>query len=160
MSSLVAGDTNAVTDIFVATGSTITRVLGNGAVQSNCTSQRASVSADGRFVAFDSCASNLVADDTNGLSDVFVLDRSTGTLTRASVSSTESQGSGPSFSSAISPNGQFVAFLSQAADLAGGSGATHVFLRDLLNGNTFLVSRASGASRRAGHVRRASERRQ
>ena len=67
-------------------------------------------------------------------------------MTRASLSSTETQGNGPSFSSAISPNGQFVAFLSQAADLAGGSGAIHVFLRDLLNGNTFLVSRADGAA--------------
>ncbi|AMY12469.1 hypothetical protein LuPra_05744 [Luteitalea pratensis] len=146
VSSLVAGDTNLVSDIFIATGSTVARILGNGAVQSNCASQRASVSADGRFVAFDSCASNLVADDTNGLSDVFVLDRSTGTLTRASLSSTETQGNGRSFSSAISPNGQFVAFLSDAADLAGGSGAIHVFLRDLLNGNTFLVSRADGAA--------------
>ena len=66
VSSLVAGDTNVVSDIFIATGSTVARVLGNGAVQPNCTSQRASVSADGRFVAFDSCASNLVAGDTNG----------------------------------------------------------------------------------------------
>ena len=117
VSSLVAGDTNAVTDIFVATGAlTITRVLGNGGVQPNCASQRASVSADGRFVAFDSCASNLVAGDTNGVSDVFVLDRNTGTVTRVSVSSAEAQANGPSFSSAISPNGQFVAFLSQATE--------------------------------------------
>jgi hypothetical protein len=146
VSSLVPGDTNGVTDVFVWTPGGVTRVLGNGSAQSNCSSQRPSVSFDGRYIAFDSCASNLVAGDTNGLSDVFVYDRTSQTVTRVSVSSTETQGSGPSFSSAISPNGQYVAFLSQAADIAGGSGATHVFLRDIANGNTFLVSRADGVA--------------
>jgi hypothetical protein len=96
-------------------------------------------------VSFDSCASNLAAGDTNNASDVFVLDRSTGTITRVSVASDESQGAGASFSSSISPNGQYVAFLSQASNLAsGGTANTHAYLRDLVNGNTYLVSRASG----------------
>ncbi len=147
VATLVAGDANSASDIFIASGGAVARVLGNGSVEPNCTSQRASVSADGQRVAFDSCASNLVAGDTNNVSDVFVLDRGTGTVTRVSVSTASAQGLGPSFSAAISPNGQFVAFLSQAPNLATGSTAnTHVYLRDLDTNTTYLVSRASGVS--------------
>ncbi len=145
LATLVAGDTNAASDIFIASGGAVARVMGNGSVQSNCTSQRASVSANGQLVAFDSCASNLVANDTNNVSDVFVLDRNSGVVTRISVSTAGTQGTGPSFSASISPNGQFVAFLSQAPNLATGSSSfTHVYLRDLSTNTTYLVSRASG----------------
>ncbi len=125
VATLVPGDTNSVSDIFIAAGGAVTRVTGLGGAQTTCASQRASVSSDGRFVTFDSCASNLVAGDTNNVSDVFLLDRNTGIVSRVSVSSAEVQAvGGPSFSSAISPNGQYVAFLSSAINLDGGGGAT------------------------------------
>ena len=147
LATLVAGDTNSVGDIFVVAGGATTRISGLAGAQTNCTSQRPSVSADGRFIAFDSCASNLVAGDANGTSDVFLLDRLSNTVTRLSVSSAEAEANGASFSATVSPNGQFVAFLTQATNLQGSIGVgTYVALRDVVNGNTFIVSRATGAS--------------
>jgi Tol biopolymer transport system component len=153
--TLVPGDTNSVADIFVVAGGVVTRVTAAGGVQTTCSSQRASVSATGQFVTFDSCASNLVAGDTNSTSDVFLLDRNTGTVTRVSVSSTELQGvGGPSYASAISPNGQFVAFLSGAVNLDGAASGTNVYLRDIAAGNT---PRLAHACRCGVVVRRASQ---
>src|SRR5881397_3991739 len=65
--------------------------------QANAASTGPSVSSDGRYVAFVSWASNLVAGDTNGARDVFVKDRSTGAITRVSVSGGGAQASGDSF---------------------------------------------------------------
>ncbi len=148
LATLVPGDTNAISDIFIAAGGTITRVVGVGGAETTCASQRASVSGSGQFVVFDSCASNLVAGDTNSASDVFLLDRNSGVVSRVSVSSGGAQAvGGPSFSSAISPNGQFVAFLSSAVNLGGGTpGLTYVFIRDLVAGQTHLVSRATNGT--------------
>ena len=77
------GDTNGSPDVFVRdrqTGTTQRVSVGPGGVQGNGdSSQRPSISADGRFVAFSSDASNLVPGDTNGVDDVFVRDRQTGT---------------------------------------------------------------------------------
>ena len=75
------------------------------------------ISADGRYVAFESRASNLVAGDTNGVSDIFVHDRETGVTERVSVDSSGNQGNGRSTMPAISANGRFVAFESAASNL-------------------------------------------
>ncbi len=145
IATLVAGDTNILTDVFVAAGGTVTRVVGVGGAQPTCPSQRPSLSATGQFMSFDSCANNLVSGDANGESDVFVYDRIAQTVTRVSVSSAGVEGNRASFSSAISPNGRFVAFLTQATNLDGSvSNGTYVALRDLSTGSTFLASRASG----------------
>src|SRR5437762_9436234 len=73
-----------------------------------------SLSADGRFVAFSSLATNLVPGDTNGVADVFVHDRQTGATERVSVDSAGLQGNGASAEPALSGNGRFVAFYSGA----------------------------------------------
>ena len=70
---------------------------------------RPTLSADGRYVAFDSSASNLVPGDTNGVSDVFVYDRQTDTIERVSVAADGTQGNGKSYSR-ISADGRYVAF--------------------------------------------------
>jgi hypothetical protein len=71
-----------------ASSPTIERVsIGTGGIQANNTSEAPAISADGRFVAFESGASNLVAGDTNGLGDVFVHDLATGVTERVSVGS-------------------------------------------------------------------------
>ncbi len=90
-----------------------------------------SISAGGRFVAFDSEASNLVAGDANGSFDVFVRDRRTGTTTRMSLSSAGAEGNGGSFVPSISADGRFVAFLSGASNLVAGdlNGSFDVFVR-------------------------------
>ncbi|MGI8671690.1 MAG: hypothetical protein ACR2LU_03685 [Luteitalea sp.] len=144
--TLVPNDTNNFADVFISSGGVVSRILGPGGVQPNCGSQRASVSADGRYVTFDSCANNLVAGDTNNVNDVFRYDTIGGALVRVSVATDGSQGVGPSFSSAISSNGQYVAFLSSSTNLVAGASGTQVYLRDVTNGTTFLVSRASGVS--------------
>lgn len=79
-----------------------------------------SISADGRFVAFTSRASNLVAGDNNGVGDVFVHDRQTGQTTRVSISFNGEEGNGESGLSSISADGSFVAFESLASNLVAG----------------------------------------
>src|SRR5512133_470925 len=98
-------------------------------------------SPDGRFVTFDSEASNLVSGDTNGFSDAFVRDRSTGQTTRVSVSSTGEQGNDESFD-AVSADGNLVAFDSFASNLVPGdtNRDQDVFVRNLTTGETTRVS--------------------
>ena len=107
--------------------------------QANATSERASLSSDGRYIAFQSTATNLVPGDTNGVSDVFVHDRLTGTTERVSVDSSGAQADGAStlgsiqtFTYAISGDGRHVVFRSSATNLVAGdtNGAFDVFLRD------------------------------
>ena len=89
-SNLVEGDTNGTEDIFVrdlVTGITERVNISPSGEQANGDSSAPSVSADGRYVAFASFATNLVDNDTNGQGDVFVHDRSTGEVERISISS-------------------------------------------------------------------------
>ena len=90
------------------------------------------VSSDGAFVAFVSDASNLSPDDTNGLSDVYVLDRAASVMTRVSVGPGGAQADGPSSEPVVSNNGQFVAFVSEATNLVldDGNGVADIFVHD------------------------------
>lgn len=103
---------------------------------------RPAVSANGRFAAFESQATNLVAGDTNGCSDVFVHDRTTGQTTRVSVRSDEHQGNAWSGRPSVSADGRFVAFASLASNLVpgDGNGRQDVFLHDRAGGVTSMVS--------------------
>ncbi len=100
----------------------------------NADSGRAYVSADGRYVAFESEADNLVAGDTNGVSDVFIRDLVGGWLHRVSISTGDVQADGASgvHGVAVSANGDFVAFASRANNfVAGHTGAFNdIFVRD------------------------------
>src|SRR5947209_5741595 len=103
--------------------------------QGNGGSNDPAISADGRFVAFGSVASNLVAGDTNAVSDVFVRDRKTGKTRRVSVDSHGAQGNGATFLPAISADGRFVAFDSSASNLVAGdtNAASDLFVRGRLH---------------------------
>jgi Tol biopolymer transport system component len=147
-SNLVAGDTNGKQDIFVQdrqTGQTTRVSVASDGAQGNGDSGQPVISADGRFVAFYSSASNLVPGDTNGVEDVFVHDRLTGQTTRVSVASDGAQGNGPSWGPSISGDGRFVAFESRASNLVPGdtNDTTDVFVHDRLTGQTMRVSVAS-----------------
>ena len=86
--TLVGGDTNGATDVFLRDRSTgeLTRVsVSTSGDEGNDASSYPSISRDGRHIIFSSCASNLVADDTNGVCDVFVRDRVLGTTVRVSL---------------------------------------------------------------------------
>jgi LPXTG-site transpeptidase (sortase) family protein len=118
--NLVDGDTNGAMDIFLRDlqTNTTTRIsVGMNGVQENGASYSPAISADGRYVAFISAASNLVAGDTNGQRDTFVYDTQTRTTTRVSVASNGVQANDESRSPAISANGLYAAFVSAASNL-------------------------------------------
>src|SRR5439155_1754636 len=153
--NLVAGDTNGATDVFVhdrQTGTTERVSVASDGTQGNAASAGAALSADGRFVAFHSYATNLVAGDTNGATDVFVHDRQTGTTERVSVSSGGTEGNGFSAAPALSADGRFVAFHNTATNLVAGdtNGKTDVFVHDRQTGTTERTSVASDATQGNG----------
>ena len=147
-SNLVLSDTNDAEDIFVRdllTGQTSLVSVASDGTQGNSDSRWPSISADGRYVAFDSYASNLVLSDTNGYIDVFVHDRLTGETERVSVASNGIQGNEDSGGSAISADGRYVAFVSCTSNLVNGDTNgyypyTDVFVRDRALGTTERVS--------------------
>ena len=121
--NLVSGDTNGSGDIFVRdrqAGTTTRMSVSNTGVQGNGGSYGPAVSWDGRYVAFYSAATSLVSGDTNGALDVFLRDRQLGVTTRVSVDSAGDQGNGASSAPAISADGRYVAFYSEATDLVSG----------------------------------------
>lgn len=102
-----------------------------------------SISANGRYAAFASAASNLAAGDTNGVRDVFVRDRQTDTTTRVSVSTGGTQGNNDSFEPEISADGSAVVFTSRGSNLVAGdtNGVADVFAHDMITGTTSRVDR-------------------
>jgi hypothetical protein len=142
-------DTNGTNDAFVRdlkTGTTtLVSINQAGTASGNRNSGDSgpgAITPDGRFVLFESNASDLVANDTNGTTDAFVRDLQTGTTTLVSINQVgTASGNGQSFPRGITPNGRFVMFESAATDLVttpdnnGG-----VFVRDLKTGTTTLVT--------------------
>ena len=122
-------------------------VAGDG-TPGDADSGSASISNFGRYVAFSSLADNLVSGDVNGRSDVFVRDRTAGTTTRVSVSSSGTEGNDDSTAPAISGDGRWVAFTSSASNLVTSDvpGSGDVFLFDRNNGTTTRVSTGVGGS--------------
>jgi Tol biopolymer transport system component len=143
--NLVAADTG-YQDVFVrdrVLGVTERESVDSSGVAANTDSYEPSISADGRFVAFESSATNLVPGDTNGMRDVFVHDRLSGVTERISVSSSGGQGDLDSFGPAsVSADGNFVVFGSFATNFAtlDLNLALDVFVRDRVTGQTTLVS--------------------
>jgi len=111
--------------------------------QANNESWDPAISNDGRFVAFTSMASNLVPDDTNNSYDVFLYDRQEDTTTRVSEATSGAQGNGPSMNPAISGNGRFIAFETEATNLSvklDRNGNQDVYVHDRLRGTTNRVT--------------------
>jgi Tol biopolymer transport system component len=152
--NLVPGDTNNETDVFVRdrrTGKTERASVGPNGIQGNSppwsfSPGSSALSADGRFVAFGSDATNLVPGDTNGEADVFVHDRRTRKTERVSVGPGGGQGNGESFSPSLSADGRFVAFQSYATNLVPGdtNNTSDVFVRDRRTSTTERVSVGPG----------------
>jgi Tol biopolymer transport system component len=174
--NLVSGDTNNFRDIFVhdrQTGQTTRVSVASDGTQSNQHSYNPSISADGRYVAFESEATNLVSGDTNNHQDIFVHDRQTGQTTRVSVASDGTQANDYSYNPSISADGRYVAFISYASNLVGGDtepptqpsttslpnnpaskvtgGVSQVFVHDRQTGATTLVSVAIDGSEGNDH---------
>ena len=149
-SNLVNADTNGYPDIFVHDRLThlTTRVSiatdGTQAISGEhgfLMGRKPAISADGRFVAFSSLATNLIQDDTNGFRDIFVHDRQTKQTTRASIHSNGSQAQSSSDFPDISANGRFVVFQSDAPNIiSGGSAELGIYLHDRLTKQTVLAN--------------------
>lgn len=153
--NLVSGDTNGVSDIFlkdVQTGQ-ITRVSTNSSgVEAVGGSVSAAISSDGRYVAFQSAADNLVENDTNEDDDIFLKDLQTGQVTRVSTDSAGNQASSGGIVPAISGDARYVVFESNAGDLVAGdtNGAFDIFLKDTHSGMTWRVSTDSNSAQANG----------
>ncbi|MEK6328471.1 MAG: hypothetical protein AABM66_13250 [Actinomycetota bacterium] len=154
---LVKGDGNYFFDIFVRDrkrGETTRVSVSSARAVPNSDSGFPSISANGRFVAFASLASNLVGGDRNHAPDIFVHDRRLGETTRVSVSSAGAEGNDRNLLPAISANGRFVAFFSDSTNLIPDdhNGITDYFVRDLKRGQTTRVSVSStGAEQTPGN---------
>lgn len=147
-SNLVAGDTNYTMDIFtyeLSTFETKRVSVSSSGGQANAASYYPDVSADGRYIAFQSDATNLVPGDTNGKPDIFVRDRIAGTTIRASVASDGTQGNNRSELPAISADGRYVAFQSGSTNLVLGDTNSRydIFVRDIQTGQTIIASLTS-----------------
>lgn len=154
-SNLVSGDTNGFGDVFLKdlqNGNTmlLSRSAAGGATDGS--SGNTAISADGRVVAFDSSATNVVSGDTNGASDIFVRNLATGALQRASTDASGAQGNGSSISASLSADGRYVCFESYASNLVAGdtNGTGDVFVKDLAEGSVTLVSQAADGTRGSG----------
>jgi LPXTG-site transpeptidase (sortase) family protein len=141
--NLVANDTNVYWDVFVhdrTTGATTLVSVNSAGDQAADYVGNPSISADGRYVEFQSSSADLVTDDTNGYSDIFVHDRHTGLTTRVSVTSSGAQATGGwngSFPGVISAGGRYVVFQSEATNLIANDvngPATDIFIHDYLGG--------------------------
>ena len=153
--NLVPGTSNAHPDVLLAdvtTGViTLVSVSTNGG-EANGGAYTPKLSGDGRFVAFSSLATDLVAGDTNQSMDVFVRDMLNGSTERISVATGGSQLNADSSDGSISGDGRFVAFKSDASNAIANdtNGAPDIFIRDRLLGTTTLVSASSAGQQLAG----------
>lgn len=138
-SNLVTDDPNGFTrDVFLhdrATDETTLLTPGGSA-----TSTRARITGPGEYVVFQSWANNLVPDDKNRSSDIFVVDIDTGGLERVSVGTDGAEANGGSTNPSITDDGRLVAFYSAATNLVDDGGGAGYFVRDRSTGATMRVS--------------------
>src|SRR5262249_28500497 len=136
-SNLVPDDRNANSDVFLrdrSTGTTTRLSITNEGTEASGRSVQPSMSADARYVGFQSSASNLVSGDDNNHDDIFLYDRVAAVARRVSISSTGMQSNGVSFAPRLSPDGRYVGFISTATNLVpnDANGVPDVFLHDRL----------------------------
>ncbi len=145
--NLVPGDTNGTIDVFVrdlAAGTTSRASVSSTGVQANGDTgfgfRSEITSADGRFVIFDSVATNLVDPPTNGFIQVFLHDRLTGTTTLLSADSAGNPANADSLAGFLSGDARFVTFLSEGTNLVPGAPSSQIYLRDLQAGTLQIIS--------------------
>ncbi len=147
-SNLVVGDTNGSVDVFVRDmqSGTIELVsFANNGEQGNGDSYWPLLSFDGRFITFDSYATNLVDEDTNSYGDTFLRDRMRDTTELVSINSNGEQGNDNSSDMDISADGRYIAFISKASNFVVGdtNGTYDLFIRDRQNDTIDPISISS-----------------
>ncbi len=153
--NLVEGDTNGEIDCFVydrLTGETTRVSVASNRAEGNSDYVAPAISADGRYVAFVSYATNLLEEGTNQYENIFVHDRVRSETTLSPVSSEGTQGNNSSLAPSISADGRYVAFKSKADNLVEGdtNGVVDCFVHDRLTGETTRVSIASDGTQANG----------
>jgi Tol biopolymer transport system component len=143
--NFVSGAATAINRVYLRDrqASTTNAVsVSSGGTLANQSSSEPTISADGNIVAFASGATNLVANDTNGVLDVFVRNRAAATTSRVSVDSSGAQANGSSLSPALSADGRYVVFTSSATNLVAGvpDPQLEIYLRDRQTNTTTFVS--------------------
>jgi Tol biopolymer transport system component len=143
--NLVDGDGNGVPDVFVRdrkAGTTVRASVSSDGTEGDDASSHPCLSGDGRLLVFSSYATNLVPDDSNAASDVFLRDLESGTTTRVSLAHDGAQGNDGSLFPVISANGRYVAFMSYAGNLVADdeNAVRDDFVRDLKTGQVEMVS--------------------
>lgn len=161
IAGLAGGNTSANRQVFWrdrATGETILVSATASGIQGNGDSWLPAISADGQTVAFESTSSNLVANDTNAVSDIFVWSALTPAagVQRVSVGAAGVQANATSNAPSLSGDGKVVAFTSGATNLTvgetGSISGTRVYRRDLTAGTNTLISKnESGVSQDGGN---------
>jgi Tol biopolymer transport system component len=128
-------------DVFLRDRATGTTTLLTAAADGANFSSGGQITPNGRYVAFVSLSPTFVPGDTNESTDLFVLDRRTGAITRDNVSSSEQQANADVEGGSISRDGRFVAFTSRATNLVPGddNGFPDVFVRDRVAGTTTRI---------------------
>ncbi|NSW54224.1 MAG: hypothetical protein HPY85_17110 [Anaerolineae bacterium] len=147
-SNLVAGDANNQSDVFVydtVTETTELVAVTHDGSPANARIGSAGFSADGRYVGFSTNATDIIPGDNNGKGDVFVIDRNTGTVVLASKTNDGTQGNGNSQFMAISPDGNYVMFHTDANNLVAGdtNDEKDIFIYDRVGGTITLVSKSN-----------------
>ena len=148
-SNLVGGDANSTADVFRfdRIGQTMFRVsLDSNGVEGNGPSRYPTISQNGRYLAFESDASNLTSGDTGIYRDVFWHDMNTGETKRVSRRHNGNEANGDSFEATIAADGRYVAFISLANDISDKDDNVRrdVFVRDTQNGTTELITAVMG----------------
>jgi Raf kinase inhibitor-like YbhB/YbcL family protein len=146
--NLVSGDSNGASDIFLynsASQNTSRISTSSSNVAGNGHSFSPRLSSGGRYVVFESEASNLVVGDTNNLADIFLKDRTTGQARMVSTSNLGVLADGASFDPSVTPDGRFVVFRSEATNLVPNdeNDLPDIFVKDLDTGVIRLISTAS-----------------
>lgn len=149
--TLVAADTNGVPDVFVRLlprhggQRTVLASVGVGGVPADDASWGPSISTNGRYLVFSSDATNLVAGDTNGRTDVFVRDLVRKTTRRVSITTGGDEADDDSQDGSISPDGRYIAFSSRAALVPEDTNALKdIYLHDRIGHTTVLITTGAG----------------
>ena len=153
---LVGADDNLARDVFVKDRQTgaIERVsVSSAGLEGNGESQQGMISGSGQYVVFRSRASNLIAGDSNNHWDIFFHDRSTSITERVSVASDGTEANHSSFSPALSDDGRYVVFRSNATNLVADDTNQRfdIFVHDRSTGETARVNLATGGSQANNH---------
>ncbi|MFK5894082.1 MAG: hypothetical protein QM504_12745 [Pseudomonadota bacterium] len=154
--NLVANDTNNVKDIFVRdtlNGTTKRVSVDSSGAQANWESASASITPDGRYILFRSDANNLINNDTNNSTDIFLHDTSNGETKRVSIATGGGEANGPSLSPSMSSDARYIAFKSDATNLVAGdnNNKVDIFVHDTVKGETRRVSADSNGADANGY---------